>query len=196
MMKHIIFALIVIGGIYYYWDTRPVHHGPGVVAPQTPMQEATHKEDKLNFKGYEITPKATINLEARVLSIKNYYFDEYSELMPTDIVFGWGPMSDERNLGSLMVRQSDRSFYWEMTKAPIAKGEMWRHASNMHLIGSTQQIRKKINDLRKGHVVRIEGYLVDASSPDEGWMLESSLNRDDIGRNSNELVWINSLTIL
>ncbi len=196
MMKHIIFALVVIGGLYYYWDTRPVNHGPGVVAPQTPVQEATYKADNLNFKGHEIVPKATINLEARVLSIKNYYFDQYSDLAPTDIVFGWGPMSDERNLGSVMVRQSDRSFYWEMTKAPIPKTDMWRNTSNMHLIGSTQQIRDTINNLRRGHVVRIEGYLVDASSAEEGWTLETSLERDDIGGRSSELVWINSLTIL
>lgn len=196
-MKHIIFALLLIGGIYYYWDTRPVNHGPGVVAPETPVQEATsYKAENLTYMGYEIMPKATINLEARVLSIKNYYFDQYSDLIPTDVVFGWGPMSDERNLRTVMVRQSDRSFYWEMTKAPIPEGEMWRHASNMHLIGSNQDIRDKISDLRQGHVVRIEGYLVNASSPSEGWTIESSLDRKDLGRDASELVWINSLTIL
>lgn len=196
MIKHFLFIVLMIGGVYYYWTTRPVAHGPGVVAPETPVQEATYKAEKFTYKNFEITPKANINLEARVLSIKNYYFDRYSELTPTDIVVGWGPMSDERNLSSLMVRQSDRSFFYEMTKPPIKKHAMWQHASNMHLIGSTQQIRDKINSLREGHVIRIEGYLVNATSPKEGWTFKSSLRRDDIGKNSTELVWIKSLTIL
>ncbi len=195
MLKHLLFIVLIGGGFYYYWTTRPVTHGPGVVAPETPVQKTTYNADKLNFKDIELTPKAKINLEARVLSIKNYYFDTYSELAPTDIVFGWGPMSDEKNLESLMVRQSDRSFYWEMARPPIEQKQMWQHAANMHLIGSTQAIRDKINSLRQGHLVNIEGYLVNAKSP-EGWTLKTSLSRDDLGEGSSELVWINSLTIL
>ncbi|WP_440998920.1 hypothetical protein [Fodinibius sp. SL11] len=195
MIKHFLFVVLLIGGVYYYWTTRPVEHGPGEVAPETPVQEATYNADKFHYKTFEITPKANIDLEARVLSIKNYYFDDYSELVPTDIVVGWGPMSDERNLSSLMVRQSDRSFYYEMAKPPIEKNAMWRNASNMHLIGSTKKIRDKINSLRQGHIIRIEGYLVNATSTNENWTLKNSLNRDDIGKNSSELVWIKSLTI-
>lgn len=196
MIKHLLFIVLLIGGVYYYWDTRPVEHGPGAVAPETPVQQATYNVDAFTYKGVDITPKATINLEARVLSIKNYYFDKYSDLVPTDVVLGWGPMSDERNLSSLMVRQSDRSFYWEMAAPPLEKQKMWQHASNMHLIGSTKDIRDKINDLREGHIIHIEGYLVNAQSQKDGWTLKSSMRRDDIGKSSSELVWIKSLTIL
>lgn len=195
MIKHLLFFVLLCGGVYYYWTTRPVEHGPGVVAPETPVQETTYNVDRLNYKGIDINPRAKIKLEARVLSIKNYYFDKFSELIPTDVVFGWGPMSDERNLNSLMVRQSERSFYWEMTEPPIKQQKMWEHAANMHLIGPTQEIRDKISSLRKGQIVEIEGYLVNAKSP-KGWKLKSSLRRDDIGDDSSELVWINSLTIL
>lgn len=195
MIKHLFFAVLMFGGVFYYWTTRPVEHGPGVVAPETPEQEKTFNADKFNYKDTELTPKATITLKARVLSIKKYYFDKYSDLTKTDIVFGWGAMSDERNLNSLIVRQSDRSFYWEMTKPPIKQHKMWQHAANMHLIGSTQEIRDKINTLRQGHLVKIEGYLVNAESS-AGWTLKTSLSRDDIGDNASELVWIKSLTIL
>lgn len=147
------------------------------------------------YKGFELVPKAKIKLQARVLSIKNYYFDKYSDLVPTDIVFGWGPMSDERNLSSVMVHQSDRSFYWDMIEPPLETNKMWNHAANMHLIGATQEIRDKINSLRQGHIVKIEGQLVNAHSP-QGWTMKTSLSRKDLGDNSSELVWINSLTIL
>jgi len=195
MIKHLLFFVLLCGGVYYYWVTKPVEHGPGIVAPETPVQEAVFNTDKLEYKKFDIKPKANIELEARILSIKNYYFDKYSDLSPTDIVFGWGPMSDERNLNSIMVRQSDRSFYWEMANPPIKQEKMWQHATNMHLIGSTQEIRDKIGSLRKGHVVKIAGYLVNAQSP-EGWSLKTSMSRKDIGDNSSELVWVKSLTIL
>ncbi len=64
----------------------------------------------------------------------------------------------------------------------------------MHLIGSTQAISEKISTIRKGQIVQIEGYLVNAKSPD-GWTLKSSLTRDDIGKGSSELVWVNSISI-
>jgi hypothetical protein len=183
------------GGAYYYWTTRPVTHGPGVIAPETPVQESAFNVDKREYKGIKIVPKAKIKLEARVLSIKNYYFDNFSDLTPTDIVFGWGPMSDETNLDKIMVRQSDRSFYFEMTSPPISQPKMWQHTANMHLIGPTEAIRNKISSLRKGQIIRIDGYLVNADSP-QGWTLKTSLTRDDIGKNSSELVWINSISIL
>lgn len=195
MIKHLLFFVLLCGGVYYYWTTRPVEHGPGVIAPKTPVQQATFNADKFDYKKFNIIPKANFRLEARILSIKNYYFDKYSELSPTDIVFGWGPMSDGRNLGSLMVRQSDRSFYWEMTEPPIKQQKMWQHAANMHLIGSTQRIREKISSLRQGHLVKITGFLVNAKSP-AGWTLKTSLSRKDIGDNASELVWVKSLTIL
>ncbi len=195
MVKNLLCIILLCSGMYYYWNNRPVEHGPGEVAPEVPVQESIYKGDKINFKGFELTPKATISFEARVLSLKNYFFDEYSELVPTDVVFGWGPMSDERNLNSLLVKQSDRAFYWEFTKPPIKRNKMWQHASNMHLIGSTMDIRDKISAMREGQIVKIDGYLVNAKSPD-GWKFETSLSRDDIGEKSSELVWINSLTIL
>ncbi|MDZ7680235.1 MAG: hypothetical protein U5J63_00650 [Fodinibius sp.] len=195
MIKHLLVFVMLCGGVYYYWTTRPVEHGPGVVAPETPTQQTTYSGDQISYKKFSLKPQASISMEARVLSIKNYYFDKYTDLAPTDVVFGWGPMSDERNLSSLMVRQSDRSFYWEMANPPIKQQKMWNHAANMHLIGSTQQIRDKISALRQGQIVKISGSLVNAKSP-AGWTLKSSLKRTDIGDDSSELVWIKSLTIL
>lgn len=194
MMRHILFVVLLIGGMYYYWDTREVTHGPGVVAPEPPIQKSL-SEDEITFKNFTLIPQASITLEGRILSIKKYYFDPFSELTKTDIVFSWKAMSDERNLNSLMVRQEDRSFYWEMTKPPINKQDMWKQAANMHLIGPTAEMRDKINSLRKGQVVKIEGYLVNAESS-EGWTLQTSLSRNDIGDGASELVWINKMNIL
>lgn len=195
MLKHLLFIILIGSGVYYYWTTRPVTHGHGVVAPKTPVQNTTFNTNKFKYRDITLIPQAEIKLEARVLSKNHYYFDTYTKLTPVDVVFGWGPMSNEKNLESLMVRQSERSFYWEMANPPLKQEEMWKHAANMHLIGSTEAIRNKINTLRRGQIVRIKGFLVDAKSP-EGWTLKTSLTRKDIGKNSSEVVWIKSLTIL
>ncbi|HEX6982249.1 MAG TPA: hypothetical protein VF181_05770 [Balneolaceae bacterium] len=194
MLKNLLVLVLLSSGVYYYWITRPVTHGPGIVAPEAPVQKAIGNEDPFHYKGFKLTPKAKIEFEARVLSIENYYFDSFTELTNTDIVFGWGEMSDERNLESLLVRQSDRSFYWEMTTPPIEQHQMWQQTANMHLIGPTKEIRQKIKMLRKGHIVKVEGTLVNASS--ESWTFKTSLSREDIGNGSGELIWINSISIL
>lgn len=195
MLKHILFALLLFSGSYYYWTTKPVTHGPGIVAPESPKQSSARGLDSFRHKTFNIVPKAKIDIEARVLSRKDYYFDTFSELTPIDVVFGWGPMSDEKNLEKLMVRQSERSFHWEMTTPPIKQQEMWRNAANMHLIPSSNTIEEKIRGLRNGHIVKIEGYLVNAESK-QGWELKTSLSREDIGSDASELLWIKSLTIL
>lgn len=195
MLKHILFVLLLFSGTYYYWMTKPVTHGPGIVAPEKPKQTSAHNIKSFNHKGFKIIPKAKINMEARVLSKKGYFFDTFSELTPVDVVFGWGPMSDEKNLENLMVRQSERSFHWEMTKPPIKQREMWRNAANMHLILSNSTIEDKVNQLREGHIVNIEGYLVNAESK-KGWELKTSLSRDDIGDNASELLWVKDMTVL
>lgn len=194
MLKNLLVLVLLSSGVYYYWITRPVTHGPGIVAPEAPVQKVIGDEEPFNYKGFSLTPKAKITFEARVLSIENYYFDSFTDLTNTDVVFGWSEMSDERILDELLVRQSDRSFFWEMTAPPIQQRKMWRQTANMHLIGPTKEIRQKIKALRKGHVVKIEGTLVNASS--ESWTLKTSLSRDDIGSGSSELIWINSISIL
>lgn len=195
MMRHLLFIVLLIGGVYYYWENRPVTHGPGVVAPDPPVQEKISDKNEIRFKKFTLFPQAKITFKARILAIKTYYFDTFSDISATDVVFSWEAMSDERNLNTLMVRQDDRSFYWEMTKPPINKPQMWEQAANMHLIGPTEEMRDKISALRKGHVVQVEGLLVNAESSD-GWSLKTSLTRDDIGDGASELLWIEKLNIL
>lgn len=195
MFKHILFVLLILSGTYYYWTTKPITHGPGIVAPDAPEQQTTRNLKTFQFKDYRLVPKANITMTVRVLSIKNYYFDNFTGLTPVDVVFGWGPMSDEENLKNVMVRQSDRSFHWEMANPPLRQQEMWRHAANMHLILPNPEIEEKVYQLREGHIVEIEGLLVNAES-NQGWELKTSLERKDLGSNSSELLWIKNLTIL
>lgn len=64
----------------------------------------------------------------------------------------------------------------------------------MHLIPADAGVRAMLDRVRPGEVVRIEGFLVDASRPD-GWHWNSSLTREDTGNGACELVYVESLTI-
>jgi len=194
MLKHILFIALLVGGGYFFWTTRPVTHGPGVVAPSEPTQRHAFGIRNIDYKTYEIEPLAEFNIEARVLS-KKRYSDKMSEVAPYDFVLGWGPMSDERNLEHMLIKQSDRYFDWQMTKPPIRITDMINHSANVHLAPSTSVIEKKLGEVRNGHVVRIKGFLVKIDSED-GWSIKSSLRRNDYGKESSEVIWIKEFEIL
>lgn len=194
MFKKLLVILLIGGGIYYYWTTRPITHGPGVIAPDSPKQTKRYNEKNLSLNGIDIADKADITMEARVLDIATYD-DAYSDLTATDVVFGWGPMSDEVNLDKIKITQSNRTYDINMGRPPIEPREMWKHTENMHLIAPTKEIKDKISSFHVGNIVSIEGYIVNAKSP-SGWALKSSLKRGDHGAGSSELVWIKSLRVL
>lgn len=195
MVKHIFFILLMIAGGYYFWNSRPVVHGPGVVAPNEPVQEQAYGVQKIDFNNLKLSPFAKIDIEARVLSKKRYYDDKEANFAPYDIVVGWGPMSDERNLDQILVKQSDRYYYWEMIQPSISIGEIRTHSANIRFIASDEDESKELADIRIGQIIRVKGYLVDVKSG-EGWTIKSSSNRTDSGKEASEIVWINDLKIL
>lgn len=194
MFKHIFFIGVLLFSAYLYMTERTITHGPGIVAPIEPSQTPAFGIKDFNQGEFQIKPLAEFNIEARVLAKKQYSTDKLADLAPLDVVFGWGPMSDERNLDEVLITQSDRYFEWQMTNPPIPLHQMVRHTANMHLAPSDPQIKSKIFDIRKGHIVTIKGYLVNASTSDD-WSLKTSMKRDDYGDQASELVWVKEIQI-
>lgn len=195
MLKHLIVSILIIAGGYYYWTTRPISHGPGEMAPNEPKQEEAFGIKDIQYKNTVISPLAKFNMQARVLAKKSYYTDDYADTIPFDIVFGWGPMSDEKNLNQILIKQSDRNYYWETTEFPIPQNKMKLYSANMHMVPSNQVIKEKLGSLRNGHIVNIKGLLVKVSS-NAGWNIKSSLTRTDRGKKANEVVWVQEIEIL
>ncbi|WP_395259815.1 hypothetical protein [Halalkalibaculum sp. DA3122] len=173
---------------------RTITHGPGVVAPSEPTQTPAFGIKDLQKGAYSITPLAKFTAEARVLSKKRYSSDKLSDLSPLDVMLGWGAMSDEKHLDEILITQSERYFEWQMSDPPIPLHQMVRHTANVHLIPSSPEIRSKILEIRRGHIVTVKGYLVEARTPD-GWSHKSSMRRDDFGKEASELVWVNELQL-
>jgi hypothetical protein len=174
---------------YNRWTSHPISHEPGIIAPQDPIQQKIINIVPFNYKEFKITPLAKFSTQARVLSRKRYYFGRAAELAPVDLALGWGAMSDERNLKSIKISQSNRFYFWFVKSYPIPKNEIISHSANMHLIPANSEVRSKIKKARKGSLVKFKGYLVKVECAD-GWQWNSSLRRDDMGNGACELVWV------
>lgn len=184
----------VLYGATRWWKNESITHGPGIIAPEQPEQETINSGEQFSYKDYQITPLATFQLEARVLSAKRYRTGRESELSPVDLALGWGPMSDEAVLKEIKIRQSNRFYYWKIKRFPIPRKEIEQNSANMHLIPSNREIAKVIKNVRTGHVVAIEGYLVKVNAQD-GWRWKSSLTRNDTGNGACEVVWVDEIEI-
>jgi hypothetical protein len=172
-----------------------ISHGPGIVAPDAPVQTTSSLSSPFEFKGYQITPLATFDVHARVLSKKNYSWGREADLSPVDLALGWGPMSDETNLNQIRIRQSNRFYFWKVDRFPIPRNEIEHNSANMHFIPANKHVEKELKKVRKGDIIAFSGYLIRADGND-GWRWISSLTRTDTGNGACEVIFVNSFEIV
>ena len=168
---------------------------PAVIVPAAPVQSRISNPQKFSYKGYQITPLAAFEIEARVLSTKRYYSGRQADLSPIDLALGWGPMSDESILKDIDVRQSNRFYFWKVKQFPIPRREIQNNSANMHIIPADKHVKERLKEIRKGHLVRFIGFLVRVDSQDN-WHWKSSLTRKDTGNGACELIWVEELEFI
>ena len=83
-------------------------------------------------------------------------------LVPTDLALGWGRMSDSAVLAKIDITQSGRFYYWRVKEFPIPRREIETSSANMHMIPADNDVKRQLEQVREGQLVRIEGFLVDA----------------------------------
>ena len=187
-------GVLVLWGALHTWQRRPLHAAPGVLAAEAPEQIDLDHPAQLQRDDVTLLTRAHFDATARVLSREDYRFDAGASLAPTDLALGWGRMSDSAVLDRIEISQSGRFYFWGVKDYPIPRREIEESSANMHLIPADAGVRAMLDRVRAGEVVRIEGFLVDASRPD-GWHWNSSLTREDTGNGACELVYVESLTI-
>jgi hypothetical protein len=188
-----IFLCILSYGAYKHFQHRPVVHGVGEISPNDPIQTSTKAAD-IQFKGFTLTPLADYAIKARVLSTEDYSTGVESDLSPTDLALGWGPMSDEAVLNKVEISQANRFFYWHVDAFPIPQREIEIHAANTHIIPANEEVKRLLSKIRPGQIVDIKGQLIEAKRPD-GWHWRSSLTREDTGAGACELVYVTELNV-
>jgi hypothetical protein len=189
-------AVLLVGwGALHHWRHRDVIQPPGVLAPDPPQQVNLTDGARLRRDDISLATRAHVEITARVLSREDYAWDAEAALVPTDLALGWGRMSDSAVLAKIDISQSGRFYYWRTETWPIPRNEIERSSANMHIIPADAGVRGALKRVRKGQLVHIEGFLVDASRPG-GWHWKTSLTRDDTGAGACELVYVESLDIV
>lgn len=195
-MRAVWFSLIFIAASWVV--TRPfmpIEHEPGVLVPEEPRQLALNGDDPpIQTGDWTLTPLAGYIIQARVLSTKRYRSDLTAEIAPTDLLLGWGPMSDSAILRTMSFRQNNRFGFWTFGgDCPLPEAEISKHAANTHLILANESVRRRIASLKVGSLVRLRGQLVEARHADGGKPWRSSLTRTDRGDGACEIIYVESV---
>lgn len=166
---------------------------PGVLAKDPPKQTPLIQSQVWERDEYFINAIAQFELKAKVLGKEHYIFDRVSDLAPYDLALGWGRMSDQEIVDKIDISQRKRWFFWNVDLYPIPRKEIEISASNMHIIASTEEVKKQLDDIIVGEIIYLQGYLVSVMSPKDGWHWKSSLSRNDTGNGACEVVWVENL---
>ncbi len=192
-----LFLLLLFGAVLWFLiATDRVNQPPGVLAAAAPSQSPLAGRRPWDYRGFRITPLAAFRLRGRVLGIERYWFDAGSAISPVDLAIGWGPISDTAVLQRLRISQGRRWYYFTPRggKFPLPPAEISSHSANMHIVPANDRVAKALQSLRRGHIIRLAGYLIAAEGPN-GWRWKSSLSRTDSGIGACELVWVEQLDI-
>ncbi|TVR32489.1 MAG: hypothetical protein EA390_05090 [Balneolaceae bacterium] len=190
----ILTVLIILGMIFWWQSGRVVTYGPGIMAPNEPVQLNLNAAEVFDFENYRLTPLADFEVHARVLSSKRYKRGREADLSPVDLALGWGRMSDETVIDQIHIRQLNRFYLWRVKQFPIPQREIETHSANMHMVPANDQIKRELKRVRKGDLVSFSGKLVRIDAPD-GWRWTSSLTRTDTGNGACELVYVKGFKI-
>jgi len=193
MKLKILFFALILWLLFFHEST--VSYGPGVMAPDDPVQQKLEKTSSFVFKEQIIIPLASFHIEAKVLSVEHYRFDKEATLSPMDLALGWGRMSDEKVLEEIDISQSRRWYRWHTDTLPIPRREIETHSANMHMIPADDEVDSILEKVRKGDIVRLDGMLIQAEEP-SGAKWVSSLSRTDTGAHACEVVFVRKAEIV
>ena len=188
-----LFLIIVLG--YFFWPEKVINYPVGITAPDQPMQTNISSPKQWQKDDFTITALAEYKIKARVLSRNNFSLGRESKLSPVDFALGWGPMSDQTVMDKIKVTQSNRWYHWETESFPIPSNQISLNSANVHIIPADDSVADKLDEVYKGSLIEMKGYLVEVNASD-GWNWKSSLRRDDTGGGSCELFWVEDLSIL
>lgn len=195
IVKHFGKALLALGicalGLMGLFSGGPIQRPPGVLAANEPLQTPT-RAAPFRFGDYQIEPRADYRLIARVLSVESYGWDGGSDLSPIDFAVGWGAMSDSSVLAHFRITQGGRFFTIYPDTEAIDVRTALLGSANMHLIPASARVHSQLQRVRVGHLVELQGKLVNASRAD-GYQWNSSLTREDTGAGACELYYVESV---
>ncbi len=214
MKRIILFGLLAALGFLWFQQgtSDPFWDAPSGIIQLEPLQSAVDigSFDMVDYgffpHTFQITPRANYDIMARLLHKRLYLSDKYEgDLIPYDLAFGWGAMSDTDILSSFFLFDHKPDTFggrmlwvtWQLNKGedskafPASIGDPMQQVSNNHVIPANKAVFRQLAALKTGDMVRLRGYLVDITDKQRiGWHWGSSLTRQDTathwgGNNTN-----------
>jgi hypothetical protein len=187
-------ALLIVVLVYFFYPETVITYPEGITAPDKPKQTNLVETKEWKLAEFSFRALAEYSIKARVLSRNNFSVGKESEISPFDLALGWGPMSDQSIIDKIDISQSNRWYRWKADVLPIPAREISLNSANVHIIPKDETIEKKFDEVYKGSLIEMKGYLVEITNS-EGWRWKSSLKRDDTAGGSCELFWVEDLII-
>ena len=189
MKKLLLVAVLVLAG---WWVLRTQHHGPlaaqaprpadGVLVGGEPVYGGLDFQPGwMPLGAFEQMPAGTIDVTARVLARQDYPSTGMGEVFPTDLVLGWGAMSDNRVIDHVSIRLADRG----LAVAPdAAAGLSAREARALTMVlavhSDFQAHAAALDALRVGDVIHLYGWQLKVKAAD-GSVWNGGSGREEIG---------------
>jgi hypothetical protein len=187
-------AFLIIILVYFFYPEKVVTFPPGITSPDQPKQTNLTETKVWRDGEFKIEALAEYDIKARVLSRNNFSTGKESEISPLDLALGWGPMSDQSIIDKIDISQSNRWYHWNADVLPIPSKEIILNSANVHIVPKDELVEEKFDEVYKGSLVEMKGYMVKITKAD-GWRWVSSLTRNDTGGGSCELFWVEDLEI-
>ncbi len=189
-----IFIVAFIATVVSVWPEKTITHPPGTLCPAPPLQENISGGTPWLKGDFMITPLAKFSLKALVLSRENYYFGRESDLSPVDFTLGWGQMSDQSIIDQISISQGSRRYRWKTRNRGLSPVMIETSSANMHIIPASDEVEATLDEVYRGSIVTMTGYLVKVTA-DDGWRWKSSLTRKDVGDGACELFWVENILV-
>jgi hypothetical protein len=197
-MLRVLLALTAVFLVYKlmpsYREINTPRPSPGVRVISDPVQRDVGNGVPWAYGKYQITPMASYDIDAVVLSTEPYRLGRESELSPIDFAVAWGSMSDQAVIDQIHFAQGNRFLHFSGARFPVGVDEINSHVANMHLIPATPEIASQFEMAVHGQVVTMSGYLVRVDAKD-GFHWISSMSRTDRGAGACELMWVERFSV-
>ena len=189
----LLIAMLVLA-LWAFENLRPIPQPPGILVNEAPhLTPLTSAAPTFRRNEHVYTALAQLDAKGRILSIERYGRDRESRAALLDIALGWGRMSDTVTLKGVDVAQSERRVLSKSYLPDYPDSAVEANLLNLHLVPASTDIENQLKTLRAGNVVRLHGYLVEATSSD-GWRWKGQLRQSSPAL-PGTLMWVNRMEL-
>lgn len=215
----VIMLILLIGhqkSLHWQDDQYEVASYP-IDAMLEPKQVAIEEEEvvrEMSYKGEDykivISPLYYYEISGKVVSVRKWRkweesdFPIWKEIFPIDFGLVWGKLTDEKYAQYVKFshRPASRFLHWRYkfpTEGPSLSEEyMSKHFSNNHLSPANETIKYALHKVKKGDLVRIEGWLMEMDLYKSGQKISSarsSTTREDVWGGACESIYVKKIQI-